>query len=77
MAGNNKSPESAAIRLSLYLRHLRKIKKERVISSQELAQFVGTSGARVRKDLCYFGQFGTTGKGRRTPGRDIEDTGSK
>lgn len=59
----NKSPESAAIRLSLYLRHLRKMKKERVISSQELAQFIGTSGARVRKDLCYFGQFGTTGKG--------------
>lgn len=62
MAGN-KSPESAAIRLSLYLRYLRKMKKERIISSEEIAQLVGTSGARVRKDLCYFGQFGTTGKG--------------
>jgi len=62
MAGN-KSPESAAIRLSLYLRHLRKMKKERIISSEELAQFIGTSGARVRKDLCYFGQFGIAGKG--------------
>ncbi len=62
MAGN-KSPESAAVRLSFYLRHLRKMKKERIISSEELAQFIGTSGARVRKDLCYFGQFCTTGKG--------------
>ncbi len=62
MAGN-KSPESAAVRLSFYLRHLRKMKKERIISSEELAQFIGTSGAIVRKDLCYFGQFGTTGKG--------------
>ena len=63
MAGNNKSPESAAIRLSLYLGHLRTMKKERVISSEEFAQFIGTSGARVRKDLCYFGQFGIAGKG--------------
>lgn len=58
-----KSPENAAIRLSFYLRCLRKMKKEKSISSERLAQFMGTSGVRVRKDLSYFGQFGTRGKG--------------
>ncbi len=56
-------PENAAVRLSLYLRHLRKMKKDKVISSEELAGFIRTSGARVRKDLSFFGQFGTAGKG--------------
>jgi len=58
-----KPPESAAIRLSLYLRYLREMKEERRISSARLAQLVGASGARVRKDLSYFGQFGTRGRG--------------
>ncbi len=39
------------------------MKKDKVISSEELAEFIRTSGARVRKDLSFFGQFGTTGKG--------------
>jgi len=56
-------PENAAVRLCLYLRHLRKMKKDKVVSSEELAEFIRTSGARVRKDLSFFGQFGTTGKG--------------
>jgi len=56
-------PENAAVRLSLYLRHLRKMEKDKVVSSEKLAEFVRTSGARVRKDLSFFGQFGTTGKG--------------
>ncbi|RLE13781.1 redox-sensing transcriptional repressor Rex [Candidatus Aerophobetes bacterium] len=58
-----KVPESAAVRLSLYLRHLREMREEEMISSEQLAQFIGVSGARVRKDLSYFGQFGTRGKG--------------
>jgi len=58
-----KAPENAAIRLSLYLRYLREMREEESISSEQLAQFIGTSGVRVRKDLSYFGQFGTPGKG--------------
>jgi len=58
-----KTPERAAIRLSLYLRYLREMKEGESISSEKLAQLVGTSGVRVRKDLSYFGQFGTPGKG--------------
>lgn len=68
-------PENAAVRLSLYLRHLRKMKKDKVISSEELAEFIRTSGARVRKDLSFFGQFGTTGKGYVVG--ELEDTISK
>ncbi len=56
-------PENTVVRLSLCLRHLRKMKKDRIISSEELAEFIRTSGARVRKDLSFFGQFGTTDKG--------------
>ena len=33
------------------------------ISSEQLAQLTGISSARIRKDLSYFGQFGTPGKG--------------
>lgn len=58
-----KPPESAAVRLSFYLRYLKEIERKETISSEELAKFTGTSGARVRKDLSYFGQFGTRGKG--------------
>ncbi len=58
-----KVPERVAIRLSLYLRHLRKMKKIKRISSKQLAQLVGVSGVRLRKDLSYFGQFGTPGRG--------------
>jgi len=58
-----KAPENSAIRLSLYLRYLREMRGREKISSEQLAQLAGTSGARVRKDLSYFGQFGTPGKG--------------
>ena len=58
-----KAPENAALRLSLYLRYLREMEEEESISSEQLAQLLGTSGVRVRKDLSYFGQFGTPGKG--------------
>jgi len=55
--------ENAAIRLSLYLRYLRDIREEARISSEQLAEALGTSAARIRKDLSYFGQFGTPSKG--------------
>jgi len=62
MAGK-KVPENVAIRLSFYLRYLRKMRKEERTSSKRLAQFTGESDVRVRKDLSYFGQFGIRGKG--------------
>jgi len=73
--GKEKPPESAAIRLSLYLRYLREMREKESISSQQLAQFIGISGARVRKDLSYFGQFGTRGKGYRVG--DLQEQISK
>jgi redox-sensing transcriptional repressor len=44
---------------------LRQLEAAAGVSSGELARMVGTSGARVRKDLSYFGQFGTRGRGYR------------
>ncbi|MFH1227410.1 MAG: redox-sensing transcriptional repressor Rex [Planctomycetota bacterium] len=36
-----------------------------VTSSDELSRLTGCSAAQIRKDLTYFGQFGTPGKGYR------------
>ena len=58
-----KTPENAAVRLSMYLRHLREMRDDEKVVSDQLARLTGTSGARVRKDLSYFGQFGTPGRG--------------
>ena len=58
-----KAPENAAVRLSICLRYLREIKDDENISSKQLAQLTGISSARIRKDLSYFGQFGTPGRG--------------
>ena len=58
-------PEDSVRRLSRYLRNLRYLIKKGVetISSQELAQDIYVSAAQVRKDLSYFGDFGTRGVG--------------
>jgi redox-sensing transcriptional repressor len=52
-------------RLSMYLRVLRQLEREPVstVSSEELARRVGTTAAQVRKDLSFFGTFGTRGRG--------------
>jgi len=63
MSNREKTPENAAVRLSLCLRYLREMKDDDNISSEQLAQLTGISSARIRKDLSYFGQFGTPGKG--------------
>lgn len=60
-----KIPEITVERLSIYLRTLKKLSNKRVLPSQELADLVGTSNAQVRKDLAYFGEFGTPGQGYR------------
>jgi redox-sensing transcriptional repressor len=60
-----KIPEATIIRLSVYSRFLSQIDKRGVItiSSDEIAEGVGVSSAQVRKDLAYFGEFGTRGVG--------------
>lgn len=60
-----KIPEATITRLSVYSRYLKDLEKKRVvtISSSEIAEGVGVSSAQVRKDLAYFGEFGTKGVG--------------
>ncbi|RLE12393.1 redox-sensing transcriptional repressor Rex [Candidatus Aerophobetes bacterium] len=70
-----KIPESVTRRLSLYLRYLRKMKEEENISSGKLAQLIGLSDVRIRKDLSYFGQFGTPRKGYKV--RELREQISK
>ena len=52
-------------RLSLYLRELTLLHRKRVgfVSSRRLAEQLGLTDAQVRRDLSYFGQFGTSGRG--------------
>ncbi len=58
-------PRESIKRLSLYLRNLNYLAKEGIetVSSDELAQNIYVSAAQVRKDLSYFGDFGTRGVG--------------
>lgn len=60
-----KIPEATIIRLSVYSRYLEQAAKRGIttISSGEIATGVGVSPAQVRKDLAYFGEFGTRGVG--------------
>ncbi|AFQ46028.1 redox-sensing transcriptional repressor Rex [Desulfosporosinus meridiei] len=60
-----KIPEATIIRLSVYSRHLTDVDRKGIIttSSGEIADGVGVSPAQVRKDLAYFGEFGTRGVG--------------
>ena len=57
--------ESTVRRLSLYLRFLEDYKQRGLdtISSGNLAALGGTTSAQVRKDLSFFGSFGTRGLG--------------
>lgn len=60
-----KIPEATIIRLSVYSRHLTDVDRKGIIttSSGNIAEGVGVSPAQVRKDLAYFGEFGTRGVG--------------
>ena len=57
--------ESTVRRLSLYLRFLEDYRRQglETISSGNLAALGGTTSAQVRKDLSFFGSFGTRGLG--------------
>ena len=58
-------PEACIARLSLYLRELTRLGSKHVgfVSSRLLAAQLGVTDAQVRRDLSYFGQFGTSGRG--------------
>ena len=56
-------PRATIKRLFIYYRALLESRETEVISSEELSQFTGFSAAQIRKDLTYFGQFGTPGRG--------------
>ena len=58
-------PKKAIYRLSIYYRCLQKLNDNGVdtVSSTTLARAAGVKPAQLRKDLAYFGQFGTRGLG--------------
>lgn len=62
---NESIPIATVPRLSQYLRKLQEIESRgtATISSRQLADEVGTNPAQIRKDLSYFGEFGTRGVG--------------
>lgn len=69
MLEKKKIPKSAVSRLSLYLREIMRLEKEGKdkVSSNELGDLTGLTDVQVRKDLSYFGQFGTSGAGYDIP----------
>lgn len=58
-------PRKTIYRLSIYLRCLARLKDNgiRTVSSKALAKVAGVKPTQLRKDLTYFGQFGTRGLG--------------
>lgn len=63
--GNLKIPEVTIIRISIYSRYLSQLKEKgiRDITSEDMARGVGIKSAQIRKDLSYFGRFGSRGSG--------------
>lgn len=60
-----KVPSATVVRLPLYLRCLTGLDRReiRTLSSYELARYVGTNAAKLRKDLSYLGKLGVRGVG--------------
>jgi redox-sensing transcriptional repressor len=58
-------PRKTVYRLSVYLRCLQRLKANsiRTVSSEALSKAAGVKSTQLRKDLAYFGQFGTRGLG--------------
>ena len=58
-------PEVCVERLSLYKRELTRLQRRGIVfvSSRRVAEHLRLSDAQVRRDLSYFGQFGTSGRG--------------
>ncbi|OHB44234.1 MAG: redox-sensing transcriptional repressor Rex [Planctomycetes bacterium GWC2_49_10] len=62
---NTRIPDETIRRLPLYLRGMQFFAEQRLmnVSSEKLADFLHISAALIRKDFCYFGDFGTRGVG--------------
>jgi NADH/NAD ratio-sensing transcriptional regulator Rex len=62
-------PEATVMRLAVYSRLLENLQKRDIVttSSGDIAEGAGVSPAQVRKDLAYFGEFGTRGVGDGSP----------
>ena len=60
-----RAPEPAVLRLSIYLRCLRRAKAEGIttLSSAGIEKRTGITAGQVRKDLSHFGEFGKPGLG--------------
>lgn len=58
-------PRKTIYRLSVYLRCLARLRDNNIqtVSSETLAKVAGVKSTQLRKDLAYFGQFGTRGLG--------------
>jgi redox-sensing transcriptional repressor len=58
-------PRKTIYRLSVYLRCLARLKENAIltVSSEALAKVAGVKSTQLRKDMTYFGQFGTRGLG--------------
>ncbi len=58
-------PKKAIYRLSIYHRCLKRLVEngQETVSSSSLAKAAGVKSSQLRKDLAYFGQFGTRGLG--------------
>jgi redox-sensing transcriptional repressor len=58
-------PRKTIYRLSIYLRCLARLRENHIatVSSEALAKAAGVKPTQLRKDLAYFGTFGTRGLG--------------
>ena len=58
-------PRKTIYRLSIYLRCLARLRENSLgtVSSEALAKAAGVKPTQLRKDLAYFGTFGTRGLG--------------
>ncbi len=65
MSKKLKIPSATIGRLSIYSRYLKDADNKGIVtvSSQNIAKATGVTPAQVRKDLAYFGEFGTRGVG--------------
>ncbi len=65
MSKKFKIPSATIGRLSMYSRYLKDADNKGIVtvSSRNIAEATGVTPAQVRKDLAYFGEFGTRGVG--------------
>ena len=73
----NEIPRKTIYRLSIYNRALQRLRENKVetVSSEALATAAGVKPTQLRKDLTYFGQWGTRGLGYNVKGLNEAITG--